>query len=313
MADHDELLGILQAHGQNFLSSFKAGIGEVSKTNKKTAVHSKVDKEAEEEEWEEEEWEGIKFGSECEGSECEEGITSNITILGFEQNDDDFTAASSSASTPNVLVFSEKSTASKLERDPMAKYHTKTFMSSKISKLREEAAPANSSERTDEDLKEQSNIQNDALLHKLVHTKLLSGSLNSELELTPSQRRKALSGRIVELTGDAKLGRGERLVRTAEHNKASKRVREGLMQKQKERRAAELEEAKNLGNYHPTLKRLLDPDSETAKHKKRLRGLQMGVGSFRGGILKLSREEIDSVQGQRGGITGRGRARGRRG
>lgn len=80
------------------------------------------------------------------------------------------------------------------------------------------------------------------MLHKLVHTKLLSGSLNSELELTPAQRRKALSGRVVELTGDVKLGRGERSVRLAEHNKASKRVREGLMQKQKERRAAQLQE-----------------------------------------------------------------------
>lgn len=87
-----------------------------------------------------------------------------------------------------------------------------------------------------------SNLQNDALLHKLVHTKLLSGSLNSELELTPAQRRKALSGRVLELTGEAKLGRGERSVRIAEHNKASKKVREGLIQKQKERRAAQLEE-----------------------------------------------------------------------
>ncbi|KAJ4482681.1 hypothetical protein C8R41DRAFT_466952 [Lentinula lateritia] len=187
-------------------------------------------------------------------------------------------------------------------------------MSSKISKLREGAAPElkkYSLETTDEDMNERTNIQNDALLHKLVHTKLLSGSLNSELELTPAQRRKALSGRVVELTGDAKLGRGERSVRLAEHNKASKRVREGLMQKQKERRAAQLQETKNLGNYHPTLKRLLDPDSETAKPKKRVRGLQMGIGSFKGGTLKLSREEINSVQGQRGGMASRGRGSGR--
>ncbi|KAJ3963580.1 hypothetical protein EV361DRAFT_1038165 [Lentinula raphanica] len=114
-------------------------------------------------------------------------------------------------------------------------------------------------EETEEDLKERSNIKNDVLLHKLVHTQLLSGSLNPELELTPAQRRKALSGRIVELTGDAKLGR-----RAA----TSKCVREGLVQKQKEGKAAQLEETKNLGNYHPTLKRLLDPDYETAKPKK---------------------------------------------
>ena len=86
------------------------------------------------------------------------------------------------------------------------------------------------------------NAQNDAILHKLVHTKLLSGSLSTELELTPSQRRKALAGRVLELSGKAKLGRGEKLVREAEKNRASKRVREGITNKQKERSKQELEE-----------------------------------------------------------------------
>ncbi|KAJ3720446.1 hypothetical protein C8R42DRAFT_715094 [Lentinula raphanica] len=67
---------------------------------------------------------------------------------------------------------------------------------------------------------------------------------------------------------------------------------------------------KNLGNYHPTLKRLLDPDLETAKPKKRVRGLQMGVESFKDGTLRLSRREIDSVQGHKGGTSGRGSGRG---
>lgn len=86
------------------------------------------------------------------------------------------------------------------------------------------------------------NAQNDAILHKLVHTKLLSGSLGTELDLTPSQRRKALAGRVLELAGKAKLGRGEKLVREAEKNRASKRVREGITSKQKERSKQELEE-----------------------------------------------------------------------
>ena len=89
---------------------------------------------------------------------------------------------------------------------------------------------------------DRTNAQNDAILHKLVHTKLLSGSLNTELDLTPSQRRKALAGRVLELAGEAKLGRGEKLVREAEKNRASKRVREGITSKQKERSKQELEE-----------------------------------------------------------------------
>jgi len=296
----DELLNILQAHGEAFLSSF-SGTKEILK-KKSSPIESKA-----EEEEEEEEWQGI--GSDRDVSESEED---------YEENDDEFTSATTSAKA-NVIVFSDISSTSNSKKDPATKSQLKALMSSKISKLREEVRPESKrpSETTDEDLKERSNLQNDALLHKLVHTKLLSGSLNSELELTPAQRRKALSGRVLELSGDAKLGRGERSVRIAEHNKASKRVREGLMQKQKERRSAQLEETKNLGNYHPTLKRLFDADSET-KPKKRVRGLQMGIGSFKGGTLRLSREEISSVQGHRGGASsrgrgGNGRGRGRRG
>jgi len=66
--------------------------------------------------------------------------------------------------------------------------------------------------------------------------------LNPELNLTPAKRRKALAGRILELTGEAKLGKGEKSVREAEKLKAAKRVREGLSQKQKERHEQELEE-----------------------------------------------------------------------
>ena len=84
------------------------------------------------------------------------------------------------------------------------------------------------------------NLQNDALLHKLVHTQLLSGSLNSELDMTPAQKRKALEGRVLELAGGAKLGKGESLVREGERKKASKRVRMGL------ERAVEGQKARTL-------------------------------------------------------------------
>jgi len=160
---------------------------------------------------------------------------------------------------------------------------------------------------------DRTNAQNDAILHKLVHTKLLSGSLTTELELTPSQRRKALAGRVLELTGEAKLGKGEKLVREAERNKASKRVRQGITNKQKERSKQELEEvtfkfssgghetdrlqAKNLGNYHPTLKKVFEASSSTPTPRKREKGLKMGVGKFSNGLLRLSRDDISKVTG----------------
>jgi hypothetical protein len=80
------------------------------------------------------------------------------------------------------------------------------------------------------------NAQNDALLHRLVHTQLLSGSLRPELSLTSAQRKKAMEGRVLELSGSSKLGQGEKMVRAQERDKASKRVRDGLLDKQKQRR-----------------------------------------------------------------------------
>ena len=55
-------------------------------------------------------------------------------------------------------------------------------------------------------------------------------------------RKKALAGRVLELTGDAKLGKGEKVVRNAEKNKAAKSVREGISRKQQVRGKKELEE-----------------------------------------------------------------------
>lgn len=87
-----------------------------------------------------------------------------------------------------------------------------------------------------------SNIQNDAALRRLIHTKLLSGSLNPDLELTAAQRKKALSGRIVELAGGARLGKGEKLVREKERNRAAKHIRDGMADKQAQRRDKQLSE-----------------------------------------------------------------------
>lgn len=163
------------------------------------------------------------------------------------------------------------------------------------------------------DLLASTNTQNDALLHRLVHTKLLSGSLNPELNLNHAQRGRALAGRVLELAGEAKLGKGESTFRQEQRNKAGKRVRDGLIQKQREHEQGALEEvfitvlrsmfllilsqAKNLGNYHPTIKRLYDSNSSSTPKKKRTRGLGMGIGKFVGGTLKLRRDEIASVTG----------------
>jgi hypothetical protein len=129
---------------------------------------------------------------------------------------------------------------------------------------------------------------------------------------------------------------------------ASRNVREGLKLKEKEREGKKLEEvqfpfiptflllpadtdtlpkAKNLGNYHPTIKKLFGastPPSHGGRGEKRERGIGMGAGKFSNGMLKLSKEEIGRVQGfddrvrggrrggRGGGRGGGGRGRGKR-
>jgi hypothetical protein len=184
----------------------------------------------------------------------------------FEHSDDDFVA-----DTSNVVVFSDQATNHKTDR--VSKAQMKAFM---VSAPRFRNIIANSKEVIESSQdnfrhhnsyayrgrrrkrgrkvkivpllyslsrrKIRTNAQNDALLHRLIHTQLLSGSLNPELNLTSAQRKKAFAGRVLELAGAAKLGKGEKVVIEAERRKAAKSVREGLASKQKEREKQRLEE-----------------------------------------------------------------------
>jgi len=107
-----------------------------------------------------------------------------------------------------------------------------------------------------------------------------------------------MAGRVLEAAGMVKLGEGEHDVRKDEHNKAAKRIREGIRKKQKQQGHKALEEAKQLGNYHPTIKRLFSASSQPSTAQgKRERGIGSGVGRFVGGTLRISQGEIASVEG----------------
>ncbi|KIL70137.1 hypothetical protein M378DRAFT_156193 [Amanita muscaria Koide BX008] len=211
------------------------------------------------------------------------------------------------ADSSNVVVFSDPT--SKRHHDPVSKAQMKAFMSSRISKLTSDSVKIAPMEEEQENDEEKTNTENDALLHRLVHTQLLSGSLNPDLNLTSAERKRALAGRILELTGTEKLGKGEKGVIEAERRRAGKRVREGLASKQKERAKQHLEEAKNLGNYHPLLKKTFEASSKTKTPGRRSRGLGMGVGRFNAGILKLSKEDISKVESGHAVAANRGRGR----
>ncbi|GBE79326.1 predicted protein [Sparassis crispa] len=296
--DERELLHILEVRGKDFLSSFATPIissGNAEKSLPKEKKRKLEDDSAGEEE---EGWTGFGDNESGDGPEVEDA-------------EDDVSSDQSLAPPPKVVVFSDIVSTAGPSNVGASKAQMKAFMSSKVSKLTQDIQGTNPEQdgSDDDDEDELTNAQNDALLHRLVHTRLLSGSLNSELNLTSAQRKKALAGRVLETAGKAKLGKGEGAVRSAERNKAAKRVREGIAERQEERRKQELEEAKHLGNYHPTLKRLYDDSSDSKpRSKKREKGLGMGIGSFRGGILRLRKQDISSIQGS----SGRGRGGGSR-
>lgn len=177
--------------------------------------------------------------------------------------------------------------------------HSKSgFMSSKISKVRgTESTQMTPAARQKAKAEEEEDRQNDKTLFKLIHTKLLSASLDEHSNMSGAKRKKSIEGRVLELATAAKLGKGETTVRKQEHNKAPRHIREGIVDKRRERNQAKLEEAKDAGNYHPMIKRLLVDPEQPKKRVKRDRGIGMGVGKFRGGVLNLGKQDLLKAQG----------------
>lgn len=52
-----------------------------------------------------------------------------------------------------------------------------------------------------------------------------------------------------------------------------------------------------MGNYHPAFKRFCQDPLEKTTKRNRERGLRMGIDSFGGGVLRLNKRDIQSVQG----------------
>ncbi|KAG8701775.1 hypothetical protein FRC08_003896 [Ceratobasidium sp. 394] len=93
------------------------------------------------------------------------------------------------------------------------------------------------------------------------------------------------------------VGQGAVSLVAKEQARHAQRVRIGLREKAKEREAKALEEAKALGNYHPSIKRNFATFGSKAAKQRRQRGLALGIGKFRNGALSLSKDELRSVQG----------------
>lgn len=150
------------------------------------------------------------------------------------------------------------------------------------------------------------------MLQRFIHTKLLTNITASDDDSTPAQRKRNLIGRVEEVAGQVKVGKGEVLTRTSEQNRFSKPIRDGIREKRAKISAARLAEvifqflishccsytsqSKELGNYHPILWKNFEDDlGEVKRYKKRERGLGLGVGRFDKGTLHLSRRDIEII------------------
>jgi hypothetical protein len=85
-------------------------------------------------------------------------------------------------------------------------------------------------------------VENDRTLYKLIHTKLLTATLDRPSNMPGAKHKKSLEGRILEVASAAKIGKGETTVRKEEHNKVPKHIREGIRAKSKDRLQKRIEE-----------------------------------------------------------------------
>ncbi|CAG8746943.1 1954_t:CDS:2, partial [Acaulospora morrowiae] len=74
----------------------------------------------------------------------------------------------------------------------------------------------------------------------------------------------------------------------------------GIQSKRQEREEKELKEAKNLGLYHQSIKHKwkASSSSKLKNRTNRDRGIKMGIGKIKGGMLTLSSSDIKKVQGR---------------
>ncbi|WVQ63718.1 uncharacterized protein L199_001871 [Kwoniella botswanensis] len=186
----------------------------------------------------------------------------------------------------------------------------------------------------EDDLDEQSNLKLDRTLHKMLLTTLLPTDTLDKAN-RPSEKRNHLQGRLRELASFNLPGEGISSLRSAELSRHPAHIRTAIMQKAQKREKAQREEQRAAGNIDKRFGGLSDGGGksrgggevkradigkEVGKKKgmqgrtkddsERARGLSLGVGKFSNGMLKLSRSEIQSVNGAGRGDGGRRGGRG---
>ena len=144
----------------------------------------------------------------------------------------------------------------------------------------------------------------------LLHSQLFTSRENTK-NMKSGDKMRLLQGRLLELAGKADLGQGSSKLKQKEHNNAAGKIRVGLERRQDELKEHEITQAKELGIYDKSLKHIYGNDKNNKSNNKRSfgnlnadrdgkrqKGLGMGVGKFKNGMLTLSKNEIEKVNSQ---------------
>ncbi|KAG8895186.1 hypothetical protein FRB99_000713 [Tulasnella sp. 403] len=123
--------------------------------------------------------------------------------------------------------------------------------------------------------------------------------------MTPAERRRALQGRVLELSGGARIGQGVKVLRHQYKVHQPKRERDLLEAKERRIDAARRKDAEDAGTYDKSFKKSLFIQKK--KQRDWTKGLGPGIGKFSGGVLKISGAEITSVMGPKEGSSQTGK------
>ncbi|KAI9844330.1 MAG: hypothetical protein M1837_005634 [Sclerophora amabilis] len=188
-----------------------------------------------------------------------------------------------------IIEVVDHTKSARLEKDELSKQASKAFMTAKPpSEPSRESKTTRRTETSDaEDVADAANLKKDLALQRLLQESHL---LDPHSSLSPSgtNRHKALDLRLQTLGSKTSIFKQEKMPMSH---------RKGITAKAVEREERRRKEAKENGIV------LERPKNEKRSSERRERGIGgPAVGKFRGGMLKLSKEDVADIQGSRGKV-----------
>ncbi|KAJ2554534.1 hypothetical protein EV175_002551 [Coemansia sp. RSA 1933] len=190
---------------------------------------------------------------------------------------------------PEVVIFNDTTRT----KPTTSKHDYKSFMTSKISKLNNPSVPLSKEEQQEE----QQDRKHDKELQALLEGRLMIEKLH-ESQLTGRERHKYNTQKLANL--GMKVKSKEKM--PADMFFAVQRNRQAKADKH-------IKDAKDRGVLNASMKRDLEimytgkasVPKDTRPRKDTDRGLRIGDGRFKDGVLHISKNHIDRVSGARAG------------